>query len=99
MVLLPILPPCDTSWGDSSGGQTVETQTWPSGWEYQGVCFAHVSDDSDCVYTSDGDEHPLDDADSIKVSQYHYQLWNDPPPGMVQRRLEEVVQQAAVTHR
>jgi ABC-type uncharacterized transport system auxiliary subunit len=27
------------------------------------------------------------DADSLKISQYHYQLWNDPPPTMIQRRL------------
>lgn len=27
------------------------------------------------------------DPDSLKISQYHYQLWNDPPPTMIQRRL------------
>ena len=44
-------------------------------------------------------ERPIlyaNDIDSIKVSQYHYQLWNDPPPVMVQRRLQELLQQARV---
>lgn len=44
-------------------------------------------------------ERPIlyaNDGDSIKVSQYHYQLWNDPPPVMVQRRLQELLQQARV---
>lgn len=44
-------------------------------------------------------ERPIlyaNDVDSIKVSQYHYQLWNDPPPVMVQRRLQELLQQARV---
>lgn len=26
------------------------------------------------------------DADSLRISQYHYQLWNDPPPALVLRR-------------
>lgn len=45
-------------------------------------------------------ERPIlyaNDADSIKVSQYHYQLWNDPPPVMVQRRLQELLTQARVS--
>ena len=45
-------------------------------------------------------ERPIlyaNDVDSIKVSQYHYQLWNDPPPVMVQRRLQELLQQARVS--
>lgn len=37
------------------------------------------------------------DADSIKVTQYHYQLWNDPPPLMVQRRLQELLDAANVS--
>jgi ABC-type uncharacterized transport system auxiliary subunit len=36
------------------------------------------------------------DADSIKVTQYHYQLWNDPPPVLVQRRLQEQLTAARV---
>lgn len=27
------------------------------------------------------------DPDSLRITQYHYQLWNDPPPVMVQRRM------------
>lgn len=45
-------------------------------------------------------ERPIlyaNDADSIKVSQYHYQLWNDPPPVMVQRRLQELLATAHVS--
>lgn len=45
-------------------------------------------------------ERPIlyaNDADSIKVSQYHYQLWNDPPPVMVQRRLQELLAAAHVS--
>lgn len=45
-------------------------------------------------------ERPIlyaNDVDSIKVSQYHYQLWNDPPPVMVQRRLQELLTQARVS--
>ena len=44
-------------------------------------------------------ERPIlyaNDTDSVKVSQYHYQLWNDPPPMMVQRRLQELLQAARV---
>jgi len=26
------------------------------------------------------------DPDSLRISQYHYQVWNDPPPSLVQRR-------------
>ncbi len=37
------------------------------------------------------------DRDSVKVSQYHYQLWNDPPPVMVQRRLQELLAAANVS--
>jgi ABC-type uncharacterized transport system auxiliary subunit len=37
------------------------------------------------------------DRDSIKVTQYHYQLWNDPPPVMVQRRLQELLAAANVS--
>lgn len=37
------------------------------------------------------------DPDSIKVSQYHYQLWNDPPPVMIQRRLQELLGAAKVS--
>jgi ABC-type uncharacterized transport system auxiliary subunit len=35
-------------------------------------------------------ERPIlyaNDPDSLKISQYHYQLWNDPPPVLVQQRL------------
>ncbi len=45
-------------------------------------------------------ERPIlyaNDAESIKVSQYHYQLWNDPPPLMVQRRLQELLTAAKVS--
>lgn len=45
-------------------------------------------------------ERPIlyaNDIDSVKVSQYHYQLWNDPPPVMVQRRLQELLQEAHVS--
>lgn len=45
-------------------------------------------------------ERPIlyaNDVDSIKISQYHYQLWNDPPPVMVQRRLQELLQAARVS--
>jgi len=45
-------------------------------------------------------ERPIlyaNDAESIKVSQYHYQLWNDPPPLMVQRRLQELLSAARVS--
>lgn len=45
-------------------------------------------------------ERPIlyaNDAESIKVSQYHYQLWNDPPPLMVQRRLQELLSAAKVS--
>lgn len=45
-------------------------------------------------------ERPIlyaNDADSIKVSQYHYQLWNDPPPVLVQRRLQELLGSARVS--
>jgi ABC-type uncharacterized transport system auxiliary subunit len=45
-------------------------------------------------------ERPIlyaNDADSIKVNQYHYQLWNDPPPLMVQRRLQELLNAAKVS--
>lgn len=44
-------------------------------------------------------ERPIlyaNDADSLKTSQYHYQLWNDPPPTMVQRRLQEIFTKARV---
>ena len=44
-------------------------------------------------------ERPIlyaNDADSLKTSQYHYQLWNDPPPTMVQRRLQEIFTKAGV---
>jgi len=44
-------------------------------------------------------ERPIlyaNDADSLKTSQYHYQLWNDPPPTMVQRRLQEIFGKAGV---
>ncbi len=37
-------------------------------------------------------ERPIlyaNDPNSLKISQYHYQLWNDPPPTMIQRRLIE----------
>jgi ABC-type uncharacterized transport system auxiliary subunit len=37
------------------------------------------------------------DSDSIKVTQYHYQLWNDPPPILVQRRLQELLDAANVS--
>ncbi len=37
------------------------------------------------------------DSDSIKVTQYHYQLWNDPPPVLVQRRLQELLDGANVS--
>lgn len=26
------------------------------------------------------------DPDSLRISQYHYQVWNDPPPSLIQRR-------------
>jgi ABC-type uncharacterized transport system auxiliary subunit len=45
-------------------------------------------------------ERPIlyaNDADSLKISQYHYQLWNDPPPVMVQRRLQELLGAAHVS--
>jgi ABC-type uncharacterized transport system auxiliary subunit len=45
-------------------------------------------------------ERPIlyaNDADSIKVNQYHYQMWNDPPPVMVQRRLQELLNAANVS--
>lgn len=45
-------------------------------------------------------ERPIlyaNDRDSLKVSQYHYQLWNDPPPVMVQRRLQELLAAARVS--
>jgi ABC-type uncharacterized transport system auxiliary subunit len=53
-------------------------------------------------FRSDGvhGERPIlyaTDRDSIKVSQYHYQLWNDPPPVMVQRRLQELLAAANVS--
>jgi ABC-type uncharacterized transport system auxiliary subunit len=37
------------------------------------------------------------DSDGIQVTQYHYQLWNDPPPVMVQRRLQELLSAAKVS--
>lgn len=37
------------------------------------------------------------DPDSLKITQYHYQLWNDPPPVMVQRRLQEWLTAAHVS--
>lgn len=45
-------------------------------------------------------ERPIlyaNDPDSLKISQYHYQLWNDPPPVMVQRRLQELLAAARVS--
>jgi ABC-type uncharacterized transport system auxiliary subunit len=45
-------------------------------------------------------ERPIlysNDPDSLKTSQYHYQLWNDPPPVMVQRRLQELLSAARVS--
>lgn len=45
-------------------------------------------------------ERPIlyaNDVDSLKISQYHYQLWNDPPPVMVQRRLQELLAAARVS--
>ena len=45
-------------------------------------------------------ERPIlyaNDRDSLKISQYHYQLWNDPPPLMVQRRLQELLGAARVS--
>lgn len=45
-------------------------------------------------------ERPIlysNDPDSLKTSQYHYQLWNDPPPLMVQRRLQELFSKARVS--
>lgn len=45
-------------------------------------------------------ERPIlysNDPDSLKISQYHYQLWNDPPPVMVQRRLLDMFAQAGVS--
>lgn len=45
-------------------------------------------------------ERPIlyaNDPDSLKTSQYHYQLWNDPPPVMVQRRLQELLGVARVS--
>ncbi len=44
-------------------------------------------------------ERPIlysNDPDSLKISQYHYQLWNDPPPIMVQRRFQELFTKAHV---
>jgi len=35
--------------------------------------------------------------DSLKLSQYHYQLWNDPPPVMLQMRLRELLSAANVS--
>lgn len=37
------------------------------------------------------------DADSLRVIQYHYQLWNDPPPLMVQRRMQQWLAAAGVS--
>ncbi|GMU43561.1 MAG: membrane integrity-associated transporter subunit PqiC [Xanthomonadales bacterium] len=45
-------------------------------------------------------ERPIlyaNDPHSIKVSQYHYQLWNDPPPVLVQRRMQELLTAARVS--
>ena len=45
-------------------------------------------------------ERPIlyaNDPDSLKISQYHYQLWNDPPPVMVQRRLLDMLADAGVS--
>lgn len=45
-------------------------------------------------------ERPIlysNDPDSLKTSQYHYQLWNDPPSLMVQRRLQELMSSARVS--
>jgi ABC-type uncharacterized transport system auxiliary subunit len=45
-------------------------------------------------------ERPIlyaNDADGIKVNQYHYQMWNDPPPVMVQRRMQELLSAANVS--
>lgn len=45
-------------------------------------------------------ERPIlyaNDPDSIKISQYHYQLWNDPPPVLVQRRMQELLARARVS--
>lgn len=45
-------------------------------------------------------ERPIlyaNDPDSVKISQYHYQLWNDPPPVLVQRRLQELLEAARIS--
>jgi len=54
------------------------------------------------IFRADGvhGERPIlysNDADSLKISQYHYQLWNDPPPAMIQRRLVELFERAGVS--
>jgi ABC-type uncharacterized transport system auxiliary subunit len=44
-------------------------------------------------------ERPIlyaNDPDSLKLSQYHYQLWNDPPPVLVQRRFQQILGAAQV---
>jgi len=36
------------------------------------------------------------DPDSLRISQYHYQIWNDPPPAMVQRRALHLFDKRAI---
>ncbi len=54
------------------------------------------------IFRADGvhGERPIlysNDANSLKTSQYHYQLWNDPPPAMIQRRLVELFERSGVS--
>lgn len=37
------------------------------------------------------------DPDSQRISQYHYQIWNDPPPAMVQRRALHLFDQRGIS--